>query len=280
MITRGALLTLLAFAAVAVPARSARGQLEVRRGIIAGRVLSPTDSSPIVGAVVTIVGRYDQQVTDDRGEFRFNGIHPGRYEVRVRRLGMEQLVKFVTVGPGEAVMTDWQMHLLPQMLAEVRVHGQMVRVSPEFQEPYRRAAIGFGDFFLKSDIDRRNPVDTKTLLESLPGVRASNRGLKFERCGTEVLAPTPNVGGQGAAIGAADQQQETGLTSDMIEQPGIQVYVDGHRMTNLNTTVDDVLASVEPSDIEIMEVYRGVSRIPGEYLRNACAVIAIWTKRG
>jgi hypothetical protein len=27
-----------------------------------------------------------------------------------------------------------------------------------------------------------------------------------------------------------------------------------------------------------MEVYTGIARIPGEYLEDACAVIAIWTK--
>ena len=35
---------------------------------------------------------------------------------------------------------------------------------------------------------------------------------------------------------------------------------------------------VSPADIELMEVYTGVARLPAEYINDACAVIAVWTK--
>jgi hypothetical protein len=276
---RIALTTLAVSAALAAIPHRVAAQLEVRRGMILGRVHLPNDTTPVVGALVTIVGRPDQQVTDARGEFRFAHIVPGRYEIRVRRLGMEQLVKFVTIGPGEATMHDWPMPLLPQMLSEVRVKGQMVHVSPEFQEPYRRAAWGFGDFVLKAEVERRNPIDTRSLLDGIPGVHTNMRGITFERCGSEVAAV--NQTGISTTNDIVDNGAlATGLTSDLISPLGVQVYIDGHRATNLMTTVEDALNSVHPKDIEIMEIYRGVARIPVEFLRDACAVIAIWTKRG
>jgi hypothetical protein len=279
MTARITLLIALTVASLVAAPRTAESQIETQRGIIAGRVRVPGDTPGVVGALETIVGRREQQTTDAHGEFRFNGIVPGRYEVRVRRLGMEQLIKFVTVGPGEATMHHWEMRLLPQMLAEVRVNGQSVRVPPAFQEPFRRAAWGFGDFVLRDDVERRNPVTTKHMLEMLPGVHVNDRGLSFERCGSEVVAPA-GTGGNITSEAVSNAGLSTGLSSDQISSLGVQVYVDGHRMTNLAMTVDDVLSSVHPKDIEIMEVYRGVARIPAEFLYNACAVIAIWTKRG
>jgi hypothetical protein len=273
---------LAATAALAVSSGSALAQLEVRRGIIEGRVHMPNDTAaPVVGATVGIVGSYDQEITNVRGEFHFGNIRPGRYEIRVRRLGMEQLVKIVTVGPGELVLVNWDMGLLPQMLTEVTVHGEKVRVPPEFQEAFRRAAIGFGDYFLADDISRQNPIDTRSLLQQIPGVSVNVRGVRFQRCGTETLDPT--LGGQAQQsqdVGAQGLYSTTSRDATDLQDRGIQVYVDGHRMTGLFTSVDDVLSSITPTEIEIMEVYRGVSRIPAEYLRDACAVIAIWTKRG
>ncbi len=38
------------------------------------------------------------------------------------------------------------------------------------------------------------------------------------------------------------------------------------------------LRDIPPSSIQLMEVYGGVARLPGEYLDDACAVILIWLK--
>ena len=42
--------------------------------------------------------------------------------------------------------------------------------------------------------------------------------------------------------------------------------------------VEWVLELVPPTAIQAIEVYRGVAQIPAEFLDDACAVIAIWTK--
>ena len=47
---------------------------------------------------------------------------------------------------------------------------------------------------------------------------------------------------------------------------------------NKSTSVAEALHLVTPRDIEAIEVYTGVARIPAEFLEDACAVIAIWTK--
>jgi hypothetical protein len=42
--------------------------------------------------------------------------------------------------------------------------------------------------------------------------------------------------------------------------------------------VIDMLSRISPSDIEMIEVYRGAGEIPGVFHWDGCAVIAIWTR--
>ena len=65
-------------------------------------------------------------------------------------------------------------------------------------------------------------------------------------------------------------------------KPKVQVYIDGHRMSAIlnSAGVYEVLRLVKTQSIHIMEVYPGVATIPADFLNDACAVIAIWTKCG
>jgi hypothetical protein len=103
-----------------------------------------------------------------------------------------------------------------------------------------------GKFFTREDIDKPNAYDVRSLLNLVPTVYTNDRTITFERC----------------------------------KGPGskVQVYIDGTRMTALNPSVPDALLLVHVKNIEIMEVYTGVARIPAEFVNDACAVIAIWTK--
>jgi hypothetical protein len=235
----------------------ASAQVEAGRAVISGTIRTESDSTPLSGIDVYIVGSRERTSTNKQGAFRFTGIYPGRYEVRARRLGYEQLVKFVTVAGGETNDNAWTMRIVPQQLSEVRVMGQLVQVPPSLRDPYRRAAQGFGDFILPADIALRKPFNTVDLLESIPGVQITDhlgmKGVVFARCNNE-----QNPFGPG--------------------NEKVQVYIDGNLATRTRE-VWEVLASVNPADIDMVEVYRGVARIPAEFLADACAVIAIWTKR-
>lgn len=235
----------------------AGAQVETARAVIAGQLRSSADSSFIADAEVYIVGSQHRRMTDAAGAFRFSGIVPGQYEVRARRVGYEQLVRMVTVGPGELSYNRWEMRFLPQQLAEVRVQGRLVHVSPFHKDAYRRAAWGFGDFLLPEDISRRDAYQTSDLLEMIPGARVSRGNVEFARCSPSL---DPFLGTSGS-------------------RDKVQVYIDGQLVTR-TMSVAEALTLITPRDIEIIEVYRGVARIPAEFLADACAVIAIWTKRG
>lgn len=63
------------------------------------------------------------------------------------------------------------------------------------------------------------------------------------------------------------------------------MYVDGTRLmpqktddTRRWTPVVEMLDRLNPADLEMIEIYRGPSQIPGVYHWDGCAVIALWTK--
>jgi hypothetical protein len=99
---------------------------------------------------------------------------------------------------------------------------------------------------------------------------SGDKGIAFERC-------------RGVAQGDSGHVESK-----------VQLYIDGVRATmvrpkglsqpslaregDLDPT-SEALKLVSVKDIEFMEVYRGTAQIPAEFLNDACAVIAIWTKQ-
>ena len=59
----------------------------------------------------------------------------------------------------------------------------------------------------------------------------------------------------------------------------VQVFIDGRRASLTDADgVTQLLQSIPVSTVQLMEVYNGVARIPGEFVNDACAVVVIWTK--
>ena len=59
----------------------------------------------------------------------------------------------------------------------------------------------------------------------------------------------------------------------------VQVFIDGRRASLTdNHGIRQLLSSIPVSTIQLLEVYTGVSRIPAEFVDDACAGIALWTK--
>lgn len=243
------------------------GQQQSTGAELWGRVLLAGDTVALPGTVVEVVGVTARATSSQTGFYRFAQLPPGPQQLRVRRIGYESASIPVELKDGEAEHRDISLVLLPATLTEVRIEGQVRKVPPRFQDVYRRMSIATGKFFTREDIDLLNPTDVQSLLDQVPTVRVSRTGIKFARC---------NEGGQMALSHGGGK---------------VQIWIDGQRMTGRGTTPPgtsdedaiaaeqrEVLKMVNPSHVQAMEVYSGSSRIPGEFLEDACAVIAIWTK--
>jgi hypothetical protein len=253
----------LAGAMLVAPIRS-NAQAPSGSSVLSGRVTQAGDTTIAVGgADVEIVGTALRGYANDEGRFRFPDMLPGTYELRVRRLGYEPASLRVVLEGGRSYEQAVDLHRHPHALTEVRIEGRMLQVPARFEDVYARAAHEHGTFFTRQDIDKLNPNDVQSLLNLVPTVYVNDRGITFQRCQT-------NFSGL-SILGRA------GGPSDMSTK--VQVYIDGTRVTMAkNDPVTEALHLVHPRDIEAMEVYTGVARIPAEFLNDACAIIAIWTK--
>ena len=226
-----------------------------------GRVVLAGDTVGLAGARVTDVALAISTTTSGTGFYRLAGLRPGPHVLRVRQLGYQSVTLEVELQEGRADHRDIHLERLPTELAEVRIEGQLRRVPPRFEDVYRRMATANGRFFTREDIERLNPQDVQSLLMQVGTLRVNDRGIVFARCNDAgALALSPGGG-------------------------KVQIYIDGHRMTGrIPPMLDgdneqrDVLRLVNPSQIQAVEVYTGAARIPGQFLEDACAVIAIWTR--
>jgi hypothetical protein len=258
----GALLALFSAQDVLVAQGSpATGSLAT--GSLAGRIIQAGDSTiAAVGANVEIVGTPLRRTAGTTGRFLFTEVSPGSYELRVQAVGYQPVTLRVELIAGQSVEQRIELRRLPDALTEVRIEGKLVKVPARLENVFRRAARGVGKFFTSADIEQLDAYDVQSILGRVPTVSASDAGVTFQRC--QAGLPSP-----GASAVAA---------SSTI--PRVQVYVDGMRMTHGGDPeeVNSILRGIRPSQIEIMEVYTGVARIPGEFNNDACAVIAIWRK--
>ncbi|MBL0170525.1 MAG: carboxypeptidase regulatory-like domain-containing protein [Gemmatimonadaceae bacterium] len=191
-----------------------------------------------------------QTRTDSLGTFRFAGVAAGEYRVRVRRIGFEAVVMKVVAIADREVVVNVAMMSSAQAIATMTISGKRIDFPVRLTDAYSRMRRSTGYFFSREQIDSLFPLDVSALLMRTPGVRVTGDGrFDFARCKTS---------------------------------RNIHVWVDGARWTNYHgfggMDAHTAVRDIPPSSIQLMEVYSGVARIPGEYLDDACAVILIWRK--
>lgn len=232
-----------------------------------GRVYLAGDTISLPGAVVQVVGSAVTSTTNRAGLYRLVGVRPGRLTIEVRMLGYAPRTVGVEIGASRTQRQDVTLSRLPNALAEIVIEGRVRRVPARFDDVYRRMSRANGKFFTREDIDELSPPDVEGILLRTPTIQLNAQGISFPKCT------------QGGAYALQPGAKATA---------SVQIYVDGVRMTGkallsggrdaIAQEQQEVLRSVVPSQIQAIEVYSGSSRIPGEYLNDACAVILIWTK--
>lgn len=233
---------------------------------VRGVVVDSVSGRPLASATVTIGPR--EQPTDILGQFVIRSVTPGAQTVRVRRVGYREYTSTIHVGAGDTIFQRFALQAVPVPLTEVTIEGRVIRVPRAFKAQYERAARGVGHFFTREDVERSNPADVRSLLNLVPGVSADDRGVTFQRCQTGIASPALSLGNSTSSSGSSGSGK-------------VQLWIDGYRVSGRSTSerLVDLLATVPPSAIEIIEIYSGVAQIPADFLNDACAVILIWTKR-
>lgn len=260
----------LSLAMLMAVADAACAQPTVIRGYV--YVLGDTTRS-VRDAAVTLFPSGRSAQSDSTGAFTVMAEAGKSYRLRVRRLGFAEWERKIDVtGPSDPEVRV-PLTVAPQALAEVKISGQRVLIPARYTDAYARVARATGDFFTRERIDSLHALDMKSLLQTIPGVRVNDRGMTFERC--QANLSSARIPG---SISGASTTPDASTTS----QAHIQVYIDGVRVTDYagsgGQDAYEAIRDIIPSSVQLVEVYRGVARIPGEYLNDACAVILIWTK--
>ncbi|HSG08197.1 MAG TPA: carboxypeptidase regulatory-like domain-containing protein [Longimicrobiales bacterium] len=217
-------------------------------GLLAGRVIDAESRRPVANAEVRLVEREGARTLTTSGGYFSLGMQPwGIYTVSVSALGYMERSAPVRIQGGLTGAVEIPVSTKPIPIAgvEVTVRGQSRRNTMD--DLVSRMRLGFGSFVTRDMIERRPSARAVDFLRDAPGVQVRFNG----------LVPSLEVRGRPCAP---------------------DVYIDGDYWSN---DIDFALTGFYSEEIEAMEIYRGFSEIPGQFIRSGvppCAVISIWTR--
>ena len=242
-------------------------QTDTLRGRIAGHVIDPM-RNPIREAEVLWQGDRRSVLTRADGSFALEIPARGDVVILVRRPGYN--AQALRIDLRRTASWEGDIMLVPGSFKLPDIDVIAVNAKParyanthKYDDFFQRQKIGLGTFISREQIEKMNAFHTIEILRGIPGIytNVGNPGdptsadIRFARC--------------------------TGMDSK------VTVWVDGRMLI---PSVEDVgprknsvnlaaqLERIAPSGIEMVEIYRGVSQIPGVYHWDGCAVIAIWTR--
>jgi hypothetical protein len=210
------------------------------------RVLSAQTLLPIGNTEVLIDGATlgPGWVTEHKdGSRSFRGLAPGEHSVAVRAVGYAPVSRTVVLKPAEGATLQVEMEPASVRLAEVNVVADRV-YKGRMADFDRRRARGRGTFITRADIEANKQATIADVLRNTRGVKIDCR----VECSVRMVRSTAC---------------------------SPQFYLDGFPQDTraINTPLLDVGG---------IEVYRGPSETPGEFLgpESMCGVIVIWTHAG
>lgn len=263
------LLALSVCGAIPLAGQSAGGQVR-------GSVMT-IEGLPIAEAEIRIVGTGQTALSDSAGRFAIRGLSQGDHVVQARRIGYKSAQFRATLESDTEVkevriVLERGTYQLPEVVVAARQLKPIEYAwTTRFDDFFRRKQVGLGHYIMKEEIDRRGAGRTPSLLAGIRSVK-----LRFRHAG---------VSGTDVEFTGCDR---------------VGVWIDGNKQRNPDIPVTSLqgtggmahakrpndsgkitasyLERVLPSQIEMIEVYRGPAEMPAEFIDDSCAAIAIWTK--
>jgi hypothetical protein len=260
------------------PAQGAAAQGAVVSGVVVDSAGNP------LHAVVSVVGESLRVVTDSAGRFRLASVPLGLQVVAFRALGYQPRIWALALDPGQGTTGRIVLHELPFGLPEITVIGRQ-DVPSRLAGFYQRRRTGLGKYIDREAIARRLTNSIADLLQGIAGVRVGRMPgdpfgiyVAFARCG-DLLSHAPPTPAPPMCVGKlkdCPHGNPTGPTpgAGPARSP-VGVYVDGFRALG---DPGEILGMINPADVEAIEVYRGPSELPAEFMSDDCAAIVIWTR--
>ena len=236
---------------------------------ILGRVIDDLTERPLGGAEVmlrTVDGRLLKRLeTTETGTFEFDVDRVSSIRLEVRRVSyLPNTTPTLHFDGRKFFQVEVRLDPDAILLAPLEVIAWSAVDPSPFLEGFRaRMKSGLGTFITRDVIEARRPAFIADLLRDVPGVTVSGGGVGGR--------PSIQIG-RSLASGCQTQIWVDGfLMNRRVQGPT------GYSAADFR--IDD---TVSPLSVEAIEVYRGLSSVPAEFLNQdaACGVIAIWTRRG
>ena len=212
---------------------------------VRGRVVDADARTPIPAVQINASGPASvRTLSDSAGLFRLDLTTSGSYTIRAERIGYQTVSHQLTATLRENLIVEIKMSPNAIPLEPITIVGRSNVNRTGLEGFYQRAEwsdkIGLGTIIRRSDIDKRAAARTAHLFTASSGSVVRGDTVRFRR------------GGQPC-------------------RP--EVFIDGVRGT-------PGLIDVEIQSIEGIEMYRGPSQMPAEFLdRTGCGSVLIWTRR-
>lgn len=252
-------LLLVVMGMLIMPRQTARAQdAPVATVAVAGRVISP-DGGSITGAEIRIRGSALSALSDSAGAFEIRRVAPGKAVIDARRIGFKAQEFPIELASGRDRHVVLTLPVVAQLLPEINVDARLAKPARyanthRYDLFYERRAHGNGVFLTREDIDLKFKTNTAELLQTISGVKVRRIGnewkVQFGRC-------------QMGVPGATDPSTF------------ISIFINGHRVGR-----GDQLNSINPSEIEAMEVYRSPAELPPEARGEGCGAVFVWLRNG
>ena len=236
---------------------------------VSGVVTSDADI-PISNITVRDSASGQVSPLDASGRFAL-AIGTGHRVLIVAGVGLQPRRVELTLESGETREIEVRVAAGIQELPALEVTGEAL-VPSEYAYTHRyddfflRRSLGKGRFFTREEIRAKATTSPIEILRGVPGVRM--------RIGV------PGVPG--------GNQSRVEFTRCSGYAARVQIWVDGFLMTSgqsieadsteVSWRTAEVLEQIPLGDIELMEVYTSQSQLPGDFLRDTCAAIVIWTR--
>jgi TonB-linked SusC/RagA family outer membrane protein len=225
-------------------------------GAIVGTVTAVATGAPLSGATVAVVGTLLAAQTDAGGQYSIAGVPPGTQRVRARMLGHAPADTTVVVQEGQQSAVDLQLRASAIELDPIVATGYAATLKRD----------------LTGAVSHVSAEDFK--IKAAPTVTLSS-GLQGKAAGIQVIN---NSGMPGA--GARVRIRGTGSISANSEPLYVIDGLPAEQGSSSSDPKSNPLMSVDPSEIESIDVLKDASATAIYGARGANGVVLITTRRG
>jgi hypothetical protein len=226
--------------------------------VVHGKVVQVGTDRPLQDVAVSLKldGRVvAQSVTDTSGAFWMKAPRLGTYDIVAERIGYTAVTSTLLLQLSEQVEVSLQLDVaavaLQPLTVKVRSFYDLGMLTEFYERMMRNERLGIGRFITRDQIEERRAVDVGDLLRDFAPVNVHRQ-----------RTSSAYVTLRGGTAGECHPR----------------VFLNGTLANRNERAYIDELVS--PSDLEGVEIYRGLAQLPGMYHDvSGCGVILLWTRR-